>query len=87
MAWSIRSASDCEREALDKWGEAEWERRMVVVEQKCSELEDLDGFETGCIIGGQFDVIARALNQEQFDKMAGMSVVMWRRLVERLILN
>ena len=85
--WEIRSESEREQEALDKWGKDEWARRKVVIAQKQDELEAEDGWEARCVIGTQFESIARVMKQEMWDKFVEMPVIKWRRLVEKLILG
>lgn len=85
--WVIESDQKRQQDAIDKWGEAEWARRMVVVEQKMDELEKADGWEARCIIGNQFEQLARVMPQEQWDDFAQRPVGFWRRLVEKLILG
>lgn len=82
--WEIRSEADREREAIERWGKEEWSRRKAVIEQKCDELEAEFGWESRCIIGTQFEPIARVMKQDQWDKFKDMHVRKWERLVLKI---
>jgi hypothetical protein len=84
VKWEIRSEQAREQEALDRWGKEEWARRKAVIAQKQDELEAESGFEARCIIGTQFEPIARMLDQDKWDKFATMPVAKWERLVLKL---
>lgn len=84
VQWEIRSEKDREQEAIDRWGEEEWARRMAIVEQKKDELEAESGWEARCVIGTQFEPIARVMKQEQWDHFVTMPVSKWERLVMKL---
>ena len=83
--WQIKSEKAYEKEAVGRWGREEWTRRQVVVSQKCDELEAEDGWEARCVIGTQFEPLARMLSQGNWDKFILMPVSKWRRLVERVV--
>jgi hypothetical protein len=83
--WGIRSESEREAEAVEKWGKTEWNRRKAICEQKRDELEKTDSWEARIVIGNQFEPIMVMLDQEKFDVMATLPVWKWRRLVEKVI--
>jgi hypothetical protein len=82
--WEIRSEESREQEALDRWGKEEWNRRKEVVKKKTEELCE-ESWEASCVYGTQFEVIARALDQDKFDKMAELPYTRWVMLVDRMV--
>lgn len=84
VKWEIRSEQAREQEALDRWGKDEWTRRKAVIAQKCDELEAESGWEARCIVGTQFEPIARMLDQDKWDRFKDMPVAKWERLVYKL---
>lgn len=79
--WEIRTEQQREQEAIERWGEEEWNRRKEVVSQKREELKGKSGWEVNQVVGTQFEAIARQLNQENWDKLTNLSVSKWENLV------
>lgn len=82
--WEIRSESERNKEAVDRWGQQEWNARLAVVQKKCDELEKEFGWEERCIVGTQFEPIARVVKAELWAKLVEQPVSKWRALVFKL---
>jgi hypothetical protein len=83
--WEIRTEQAREQEAIERWGQEEWDRRKAVIEKKLDELEAESSWEARCVIGTQFEPIARVMKQEQWDHFVTLPVNKWRQLVMRLV--
>lgn len=83
--WEIRDEDAVEAEAIEKWGREEWQDRKRICEQKRDELEDKYNWETRCIVGTQFDAIARVMKQEMWDNFKEWPVTKWHAMVMRLV--
>lgn len=82
--WDIRSETERETEAIERWGQDEWDRRKNIVEIKKDELEAATNWETRCVIGTQFEAIARVMKQSMWDQFIEMPVRKWELLVHKL---
>ena len=82
--WEIRSESERTAEAIAKFGQEEWHARMEVVRKKCDELEKEFSWEERCVVGTQFEPIARAASPELWAKLILEPVSKWRALVFKL---
>lgn len=82
--WLVESESEFETKANNKLGKDEWERRKKVCAEKRDELEKKFGWEERCIVGCQFDVIARHASTKVWARLIKKPVDFWRDLVYKL---
>lgn len=82
--WDIKSDETRNKEAIAQWGQEEWTNRMKIVQTKRDELEKEFGWNENCVIGSQFESIARAAKPELWKKLSKSPTKQWRELVLRI---
>lgn len=84
MNWMITDEATLKQQRIEKFGQEEYNRRIAVVEEKRNEFHKKEWKER-IVVGGQFDGIAFAATNEQFDKLATQDYKFWSKLFYNMI--
>lgn len=84
MNWAITDEATLKQERINKFGQGEYDRRLAVVEEKRSEFPKSDWKER-IVVGGQFDSIAFAVDQDAFDKLATKDYKFWAKIFYQMV--
>ena len=87
--WTISDPKKEHAEAIERFGEEEWARRLEIVEDKTEELRNLSksSWREAVFYGPQFEVLARLLDQDKWDRFKEFPVRRWTALVDKLVLG